>query len=277
MGAIDAHQHFWKFDPVRDSWIDADMAVLQKDFLPNDLMLHLQENNFEGSVVVQSAQSEEENLFQLDNAARHNFIKGVVGWVDLQATNVEERLTYYSSFNMMKGFRHELQGEQQRDLMLSPGFMNGISKLQQFGFTYDVLIFPDQLQYIQQLIALFPDQKFVIDHLAKPAIRDKNIQDWKKGIEAIALYENVYCKISGMVTEADWQHWKQEDFIPYLDVVVNAFGKKRIMYGSDWPVCNVAGGYEKMFSIVKKYFSFFSDEEQQMFFGENAIRFYNLD
>lgn len=277
MGAIDAHQHFWKFDPVRDSWIDADMAVLQKDFLPNDLMLHLQENNFEGSVVVQSAQSEEENLFQLDNAARHNFIKGVVGWVDLQATNVEERLTYYSSFNMMKGFRHELQGEQQRDLMLSPGFMNGISKLQQFGFTYDVLIFPDQLQYIPQLIALFPDQKFVIDHLAKPAIRDKNIQDWKKGIEAIALYENVYCKISGMVTEADWQHWKQEDFIPYLDVVVNAFGKKRIMYGSDWPVCNVAGGYEKMFSIVKKYFSFFSDEEQQMFFGENAIRFYNLD
>ena len=277
MGAIDAHQHFWKFDPVRDSWIDADMAVLQKDFLPNDLMLHLQENNFEGSVVVQSAQSEEENLFQLDNAARHNFIKGVVGWVDLQATNVEERLTYYSSFNMMKGFRHVLQGEQQRDLMLSPGFMNGISKLQQFGFTYDVLIFPDQLQYIPQLIALFPDQKFVIDHLAKPAIRDKNIQDWKKGIEAIALYENVYCKISGMVTEADWQHWKQEDFIPYLDVVVNAFGKKRIMYGSDWPVCNVAGGYEKMFSIVKKYFSFFSDEEQQMFFGENAIRFYNLD
>ena len=277
MGAIDAHQHFWKFDPVRDSWIDADMAVLQKDFLPNDLMLHLQENNFEGSVVVQSAQSEEENLFQLDNAARHNFIKGVVGWVDLQATNVEERLTYYSSFNMMKGFRHVLQGEQQRDLMLSPGFMNGISKLQQFGFTYDVLIFPDQLQYIQQLIALFPDQKFVIDHLAKPAIRDKNIQDWKKGIEAIALYENVYCKISGMVTEADWQHWKQEDFIPYLDVVVNAFGKKRIMYGSDWPVCNVAGGYEKMFSIVKNYFSFFSDEEQQMFFGENAIRFYNLD
>lgn len=277
MGAIDAHQHFWKFDPVRDSWIDADMAVLQKDFLPNDLILHLQENNFEGSVVVQSAQSEEENLFQLDNAARHNFIKGVVGWVDLQATNVEERLTYYSSFNMMKGFRHVLQGEQQRDLMLSPGFMNGISKLQQFGFTYDVLIFPDQLQYIQQLIALFPDQKFVIDHLAKPAIRDKNIQDWKKGIEAIALYENVYCKISGMVTEADWQHWKQEDFIPYLDVVVNAFGKKRIMYGSDWPVCNVAGGYEKMFSIVKNYFSFFSDEEQQMFFGENAIRFYNLD
>lgn len=277
MGAIDAHQHFWKFDPVRDSWIDADMAVLQKDFLPNDLMLHLQENNFEGSVVVQSAQSEEENLFQLDNAARHNFIKGVVGWVDLQATNVEERLTYYSSFNMMKGFRHVLQGEQQRDLMLSPGFMNGISKLQQFGFTYDVLIFPDQLQYIPQLIALFPDQKFVIDHLAKPAIRDKNIQDWKKGIEAIALYENVYCKISGMVTEADWQHWKQEDFIPYLDVVVNAFGKKRIMYGSDWPVCNVAGGYEKMFSIVKKYFSSFSEEEQQLFFGENAIRFYNLD
>lgn len=277
MGAIDAHQHFWKFDPVRDSWIDADMAVLQKDFLPNDLMPHLQENNFEGSVVVQSTHSEEENLFQLDNAARHNFIKGIVGWVDLQATNVEERLTYYSSFNMMKGFRHVLQGEQQRDLMLSPGFMNGISRLERYGFTYDILIFPDQLTYIPQLVASFPEQKFVIDHLAKPAIKDKNIQDWKKGIEAIALYENVYCKISGMVTEGNWQHWKQEDFIPYLDVVVNAFGKKRIMYGSDWPVCNVAGGYEKMISVVKKYFSSFSNEEQQFFFGENAIQFYNLE
>lgn len=277
MGAIDAHQHFWKFDPVRDSWIDADMNVLQKDFLPVDLAPHLQENNFEGSVVVQSNQSEEENIFQLDNAARNKFIKGVVGWVDLRAADVEDRLVYYSSFKRMKGFRHILQGEQQRDLMLSADFIKGISKLQHYGFTYDVLIFPDQLPFIPQLVASFPDQKFVIDHMAKPAIRDKKIQDWKKGIEAIAQYENVYCKISGMVTEADWQNWKQDDFTAYLDVVVNAFGTKRIMYGSDWPVCLLAGGYEKMISVVRKYFSSFSTAEQQLFFGENATHFYNLD
>jgi len=276
MGAIDAHQHFWKYNPVRDSWITDDMAVIKKNFLPHDLEKILKQNNFDGSVVVQSDQSEEENAFQLKNAAGNDFIKGIVGWVDLRANDLEERLAYYRSFEKMKGFRHVLQAETKRDLMLSPEFMNGISKLAAFGFTYDILIFNDQLQYIPQFVSAFPNQKFVIDHIAKPNIRDKKIEDWEKDIKKIAPYENVYCKISGMVTEAGWHDWAAEDFTPYLDIVVNNFGVQRIMYGSDWPVCLLAGGYEKMLGIVRNYFSSYSKDEQDLFFGENATQFYEL-
>ena len=276
MPRIDAHQHFWKYNPVRDSWITDDMSVIRNDFLPEDIAAILQQNNFDGLVVVQSDQSEEENGFQLKNATDHHFIKGVVGWVDLRAADVEDRLAYYSSFKKMKGFRHVLQGEQKRDLMLTPGFMNGISKLQQFGFTYDILIYPDQLPYIPQFVTSFPDQKFVIDHMAKPNIKEKDIDGWKKDMKALARFENVYCKISGMVTEADWHNWKPGDFTACLDVVVKTFGVKRIMYGSDWPLCLVAGGYDRMINIVKTYFSSYSKDEQDLFFGENATQFYDL-
>jgi L-fuconolactonase len=273
---IDAHQHFWQFKPIRDSWINDDMAIIKRDFLPQDLWPVLQANGIDGCITVQSDQTEAENNFQLQNAANNNFIKGVVGWVDLQANNIEERLAYYSSFNKMKGFRHVLQGEPQRDLMLQPKFMNGIGNLAKYNFTYDILIFPDQLQFIPQLLQVYPNQKFVIDHIAKPDIKHQNISDWKKDIEAIALFNNVSCKISGMVTEANWQQWQTEDFTSYLDVVVNAFGTKRIMYGSDWPVCLLAANYEQMFGIVTQYFASFSETEQADFFGVNAARFYNL-
>ena len=278
---IDAHQHFWKFDPVRDSWITDDMAVIQKDFLPGDLQTVLKKNNFNGSVVVQSDQSENENEFQLKNAEANDFIKGVVGWVDLQAGNVEEKLAHYSSFKKMKGFRHVLQGETDRSLMLKPEFMNGISKLERFGFTYDILIYTDQLKYLPEFVGAFVEQRFVIDHLAKPVIKDREINEWKKEIQKIARFENVYCKISGMVTEANWKNpiaigWKQDDFIPYIDVVIEAFGPHRIMYGSDWPVCLVAASYEEVLNIVEEYFSSFSETEKQLFFGGNAVRFYSL-
>jgi L-fuconolactonase len=273
---IDAHQHFWKFDPVRDSWITADMAVIQKDFLPGDLQPLLEANGLHGSVIVQSDQSEHENAFQLANAAGYDFIKGIVGWVDMQADNIEERLAHYKQFKKMKGFRHVLQGEPDRALMLQPAFKRGIGLLKQFGFTYDILIFPDQLEYIPAFVAAFPDQPFVIDHIAKPYIKDKKIEAWKKDMLPISRFENVYCKISGMVTEANWKNWKQEDFKPYLDTVVEAFGIKRIMFGSDWPVCLVAASYAEMMAIVKDYFSAFTQDEQDLFFGANATLFYNL-
>src|SRR3954464_7135305 len=177
---IDGHQHFWNFDPVRDSWITDDMAVIRKDFLPGDLRMVLKKNNFDGSVVVQSDQSENENEFQIKNAEANDFIKGVVGWVDLQAGNIEERLAHYSSFKKMKGFRHVLQGETDRSLMLKPEFMKGISKLERFGFTYDILIYTDQLKYIPEFVGAFMNQKFVIDHLAKPMIKNREISEWKK-------------------------------------------------------------------------------------------------
>lgn len=276
MQRIDAHQHFWQFDPVRDSWINDEMAVIQKDFLPTDIEPVLQQNNIAGCVTVQSDQSETENEFQLNNAGNFDFIKGVVGWVNLQSEDIEDRLAYYSSYKKMKGFRHVLQGEADRALMLKPAFMNGIAKLQQFRFTYDILIFPDQLKYATELVAAFPGQKFVLDHIAKPVIKEHEIVDWKRDISALAKYQNCHCKISGMVTEADWKNWKKEDFNPYLDTVVNAFGTDRIMFGSDWPVCLVAASYAKMLAVVTDYFSSFTNNEQEKFFGSNAIEFYNL-
>ncbi len=274
---IDAHQHFWKFDPVRDSWINDEMSVIQKDFLPQDLYQTLVRNNIDGCVTVQSDQSEAENDFQLNNAEKFDFIKGVVGWVDLQTKNIEERLEYYRQFKKLRGFRHVLQGEPQRNFMLRLAFMHGISLLKKYNFTYDIIIFPDQLQYSYEFATAFPDQPFVIDHIAKPYIKDRKITEWEKGMFIIGSCENVYCKISGMVTEADWKTWKKEDFTPYLDVVVDAFGTDRIMFGSDWPVCRVAASYEQIMDIVESYFSSFSDNEKAKVFGKNAVNFYNLD
>lgn len=274
---IDAHQHFWNFDPVRDSWINEEMAVIQRDFLPEDIQPVLQQNDIDGCVTVQSDQSEEENTFQLANAAKRDFIKGVVGWVDLQAEDIEDRLQYYKQFKKLKGFRHVLQGEPQRDFMLRPAFMNGIGLLNKYGFTYDILIFPDQLSYSYELVKAFPDQPFVIDHIAKPYIKDGKIDDWKKDMQTIAGCKNVSCKISGMVTEANWKTWKKPDFSPYLNIVVEAFGTNRIMFGSDWPVCLVAASYAEMIGIVTDYFASFTHDEQANVFGKNAIQFYKLD
>jgi len=273
---IDAHQHFWKFDPVRDSWITDDMKVIQQDFFPGDLKPLLEAHKIGGCVAVQADQSETENLFLLSLADQHDFIKGVVGWIDLRANDIAQKLEQYAEQKKLKGFRHVLQGEKQRDFMLRPDFKKGISELKQLGYTYDILIFPDQLKFTEEFVKQFPDQPFVLDHLAKPYIKNKKIDEWKRGIKGLAQYENVYCKVSGMVTEADWKNWKREDFKPYLDVIVESFGMKRIMYGSDWPVCLVAASYGQMFNITKDYFSRFSQDEQDLFFGVNAIRFYNL-
>ena len=250
---IDAHQHFWIFDPIRDSWINDEMAAIRKDFLPKNLKPILQENGFDGCVAVQADQTEAQNDFLLDFAQDFDFIKGIVGWVDLQGLDVEERLAYYAKYPKMKGFRHVLQGEIERDLMLKPAFMNGISLLAKYNFTYDILIFTDQIKYAEEMVNAFPNQKFIVDHLAKPDIKNQNISAWRKDIKAIAKHENTFCKVSGMVTEADYNNWKQDDFTACLDVVFECFGTKRLLYGSDWPVCNVAGGYQKALNILTNY------------------------
>lgn len=273
---IDAHQHFWNFDPVRDSWINEEMSIIQRDFLPDELERILSTNAIDGCVAVQASQLEEETDFLVSLATANHFIKGVVGWIDLQADDIQKRLEYYKMIPQVKGFRHVLQGELQRDLMLQPKFIRGIAALHAANFTYDLLIFPDQITYAENLVSQFPQMKFVVDHIAKPFIKKGDIHTWKKDIEALARHQNVYCKISGMVTEADWWKWKQEDFEPYLDVVVEAFGTRRIMFGSDWPVCLVAATYEEMLGIVKDFFSSFTDNEQDRFFGLNAVDFYNL-
>jgi L-fuconolactonase len=274
---IDAHQHCWQFDPVRDSWITEDMSVIGRDFLPADLLPLLQRNDIDGSVLVQTCQDESDNQFMLQLADENSFIKGVVGWVDLRASNIEDRLKYYKdNFPKMKGFRHVLQAEPDEQFMLRDDFKHGISLLNQFGFTYDILIYPNHLPYAAKLVAEFPNQKFVVDHMAKPYINAKKIDQWQKDMEALARYENMYCKVSGMLTEADWNNWRADDFTHYLDVIFNAFGTNRTMYGSDWPVCNIAGGYDRAFEVLKAYVARFTHRQQEQFFGGNAVEFYNL-
>jgi L-fuconolactonase len=274
---IDSHQHFWIYHPVKDAWISSDMQVIRRDFLPDDVLPLLQENKIAGCIAVQADQSETETDFLLGLADMNSFIKGVVGWVDLSADNIEERLQYYSSFKGLKGFRHILQAEPDVRFMLNKKFMRGISLLHLYNFTYDILINTSHLPYAKELVAAFPDQQFVIDHIAKPCIKDGLIDEWEQGIRDIAAHQNIYCKVSGMVTEADWANCAADDFIPYLDVVFNAFGPNRIMFGSDWPVCNLAGGYKKALDAVSDYVSKLKIEEQALFWAGNAIAFYQLE
>ncbi|HTR28189.1 MAG TPA: amidohydrolase family protein [Puia sp.] len=274
---IDAHQHFWKYDPVKHGWINDEMWVIRRDYSPADLLPLLKSAGMDGCVTVQVNQEEEENAGLLDLAAKNDFIKAVIGWVDLQHPDVEARLEWYRNSPKLKGFRHILQGERDRALMLKPAFKRGIALLNKFGYTYDILIFPDQLGYTREFVAAFPDQPFIIDHIAKPHIKDRLItEEWKEAIRAVARCPNVYCKISGMVTEADWKHWKPEHFKPYLDTVVEAFGTNRVVFGSDWPVCLVAAAYEQVVAIVEDYFAAFSADERSALFGANAARFYHL-
>lgn len=274
---IDAHQHFWRFDPIRDSWITEEMYKVRRDFLPADLQPILQANGIDGCISVQADQSEDETEFLLDLAQDNPFVKGVVGWVDLRRQDIEERIQFWTKFEKLKGFRHVLQAETDRALMLKPSFRRGIAALGKHGYTYDILIYPDQLGYTKEFVAAFPDQPFILDHIAKPHIKHRYITDeWRDAIRAVAAHPNLHCKISGIVTEADWYDWKPEHFKVYIDTVVEAFGTDRIIYGSDWPVCLVAASYDQVIGIVRDYFAGFSKDEQAAFFGGNATKFYNL-
>ena len=273
---IDSHQHFWKYNTQTHDWITDEMSVIQRDFLPSDLEPILKLNNIDGCVAVQADQSEAETDFLLGLAEKNSFIKGIVGWVDLLADDVYESLERYAEFKKIKGFRHIVQSESDSEFMLRPKFKNGITELGAYDFTYDILIYHFQLEQAINLVKLFPDQKFVIDHIAKPDIKSGEYAEWQINIKKIALHQNVYCKVSGMVTEGEWKGWKTSDFKIYLDTVVKAFGTDRLMYGSDWPVCLVAGNYEEQLNIVQEYFSSFSTLEKKKIMGGNAIKFYGL-
>jgi L-fuconolactonase len=273
---IDSHQHFWRYDPARDTWITDAMAVLKRDFLPDQLAPELDANGIDASIAVQADQSEEETLFLLDLAQRNGRVAGVVGWVDLASTEIDQRLRFFSQFEKLRGFRHIAQAEPDDRFLARRDFVRGVSRLQEFGFTYDVLIYPKQLPAAIELVACLPEQRFVIDHLAKPEIRTSNSASWSAHIKAIAGNPNVYCKLSGLVTEADWHCWKPEDFKFYLEIVFEAFGPERLMFGSDWPVCLVAASYPQVKHLIEDYVDRYSSKEKEKIFGSNAIRFYGL-
>jgi len=274
---IDAHQHFWNYDPVRHAWITEEMSILRRDFLPSDLLRELDANGIDASIAVQAEQSEEETRFLLRLAEEDSRAAGVVGWVDLRMPDVEKRLERLSKDKKLCGFRHIAQSEPDDHFLASESFVRGLSKLRAFGFTYDILIYPRQLAAARELVERLPDQRFVIDHLAKPDIKQgRNRKEWAAHVRAIAQNENVFCKLSGLVTEANWASWKTDDFRKYLDVAFEAFGTDRLMFGSDWPVCLLAAGYGQVKQIVEEYVAGKAVSEKEKIFGGNAIRFYKL-
>jgi len=272
---LDSHQHFWRYDDQQYSWIPKG-SPLHRDWLPNDLAPLLAKTGLDGCIAVQARQTIEESRWLLTLAGDSPIIKGVVGWVDLQAETVENELVELSKRPQFVGVRHVVQDEPDANFMLRPNFLRGIGKLKKFRLTYDLLVFPKQLPAAIELVNRFPEQPLVLDHIAKPPIKSSVLSPWREQIRELAKAPNVCCKVSGMVTEADQTNWKFDDFKPYLDVVFEAFGEDRLMYGSDWPVCLLAGSYESVLGLVADYTRNLSDVVRNKFFGGNTARFYGI-
>jgi L-fuconolactonase len=273
---LDSHQHFWRYDAAQYPWMQPAWPI-RRDYLPPDLKPLLAAAGLDGSIAVQARQTLQENRFLLDLADSHPLIKGVVGWVDLRSDRVEEQLAEFARHPKFLGVRHVVQDEPDDKFLLGTAFQRGIGKLKQFNLAYDLLIFPRQLPAAIKLAEKFPTQPFVLDHIAKPAIKAGALSPWREQVRNLAGYPNVHCKVSGLVTEADWTCWQPADFRPYLDVVFEAFGVKRLMYGSDWPVALLAGEYARVFGLARDYVGALSRAEQDQFFGGNAARFYGIE
>jgi L-fuconolactonase len=273
---IDAHQHFWQYSSVEYDWIDDSMAVLQRNFMPGDLAPLLTANGLDRCVAVQARQTNEETRWLLQLAEESPVIAGVVGWIDLCSSALGEELAACAGNPWLKGFRHVLQGEAD-DFMLQPDFVAGVKRLAEHSLAYDILVFERQLGSVRKLVGQLPDMPLVIDHIAKPDILNASFDDWADHMAALSRHSNVSCKVSGMVTEADWNRWTPETFERYLAHVFECFGEERVMFGSDWPVCTVAGDYATIVEIVADFVARNCSAADAAVFGDNARRIYNLD
>lgn len=273
---IDAHHHFWRYAPQTHAWIDDSMAALKRDFAPEHLEPLLRAAGIDGCIAVQAEQRVDETAWLLALAEAHPFIRGVVGWVDLCADDVTDQLRRLSQNPKLRGVRHIVQSEPDDRFMLRPDFMRGIAALAEFGLTYDILIYPRQLPAAIELAGAFPEQRFVLDHIGKPNIRSGETDVWGRGIAALARHRNVWCKLSGIVTEADWASWSREDLAPYIRIVLEWFGPDRIMFGSDWPVCTLAASYEDVLRLATESIAHLPESAQAAIMGGNAAAFYGL-
>jgi len=277
---IDSHQHFWSYSAADYPWIGAGMERLARDYLPGDLGPVATAVGIGGTVAVQARQTLEETHWLLDLAERHPLIRGVVGWVDLRSPRVAEQLAAVVERKHLVGVRHVVQDEPDPRFLLGPEFVRGLKSLKPYGLTYDLLIYPPQLPAAVELAAELPEQPFVLDHLAKPQIASwkspGDMAAWRRDIESLARQKNVCCKLSGLVTEAAWRHWRQADFAAYLDIALTAFGSERLMFGSDWPVCLLSGDYAEVAGIIRDFSCMLSAAEQAAIWGGNAARFYGL-
>ena len=273
---IDSHQHFWRYSAREYGWIDDSMAALRRDFLPGDLRSEMRRASIDACIAVQARQTLEETRWLLELAEANPFVAGVIGWVDLQSDDAAAQLARFSSHPKLLGVRHIVQSEPDDRFMLRPAFCQGISLLADCDLTYDILIYPRHLRTAAELVSRFPHQRFVLDHLAKPDIRSGELREWDAGIRELARFPLVFCKLSGLVTEADWGRWAPDDIRPYLDVAFDAFGGRRLLIGSDWPVCTVAADYARTMSVVEGYLAHRPAHEHAAVMGGNAERLWHL-
>jgi L-fuconolactonase len=273
---IDAHQHFWMYSPDQYRWIDDSMTVLKRNFLPEDLSPELESQGFGGSVAVQASHTLEETKWLLQLADLSPKILGVVGWVDLCSPDCRSQLKTFSANPKLVGIRHIVQSEPDDRFLLRQDFLQGISLLEEFDLAFDILIYTRHLPVAAEFVAQFPGQRFVLDHLAKPPIKSHEVVSWAQGLRRLAKFPNVLCKLSGLVTEADWEHWRPEDMTPYLDIAFEAFGPSRLMIGSDWPVCLVASSYGRAMDVVRNYLQKYLPDAREAVLGGNAQRFWRL-
>jgi len=274
---IDAHHHLWNYDPIEYDWIDDSMAVLKKDFLIKELEKTLHLNGFSSSIAVQARQSMDETLWLLKLADKTDLIKGVVGWIDLKSDTLAQQLDELAEHKKLVGFRHVIQGENDPAFMQNPDFIRGLKMLADRGYRYDLLIFSHQLPAAAEMLAQIPNLHVVIDHIAKPDIKSRSDFDtWQQNMAVLAHNAKCYCKLSGMVTEADWLNWHSDDFHPFMQTVLDLFGQDRIMFGSDWPVCLVAADYDQVKSLVLDFINVQAPDAKELILGQNAHKFYQL-
>ena len=273
---IDSHQHFWRYTRDEYGWIDDSMAALRRDFLPADARREMDGAAIDACVAVQARQTLEETRWLLELAEANPFVAGVIGWIDLQAEDAAEQLARFRGQPKLVGVRHIVQSEPDDRFMLRPAFCRGISLLEDRDLTYDILIYPRHLQAAADLVARFPRQRFVLDHLAKPDIRSGERSEWEKGIRALAKFPLVFCKLSGLVTEADWTRWTPGEIRSYLDVAFECFGAHRLLAGSDWPVCTVAADYRRTVALLDDYLEGMPPATRDAVMGGNAARLWRL-
>lgn len=273
---IDSHQHFWIYEPIKDAWIGSGMEAIQKNFLPNDISGWLKRLDVDGVVAVQADQSTNETNFLLELGSVYAMIKGVVGWVDLRSEHLNDDLHRWSSNSLLKGFRHIVENEEDPDFLIKDEFLHGLQALEPFGYTFDLLVGSIHYPATLKCVAANPGINFVLDHMGKPQMRGGEFDFWANFIEDLSRSENVYCKISGMVTQADWNNWTADDFVRHVAHVVDCFGPERIMFGSDWPVCLLAAQYQDVLQVAEKTVEDLSKESLAGFWGRNATKFYGL-
>ena len=273
---IDAHHHLWRYTPAEYAWIDDAMGALRRDFLPSDLGRAMAEADVDGTVVVQARQTMEETRWLLDLAEETEAIRGVVGWAPIAGEEFPGVMEEFESRPKLKGLRHVIQGEKDEHYILREDFNSGMRCLRGSGLVYDILILARHLPQTIEFVDEHPEQVFVLDHLAKPLIKEGVLEPWASQMRELGRRDNVWCKVSGMVTEADWERWDEAALRPYLDTAVEAFGPERLMVGSDWPVCLVASEYGRWFEVLRRYFAGFGEEERAAVFGGNAVGVYGL-